>query len=322
MRGRSTSSEIIRFGSSRIAVEFSETLDWMSSLGIETNSGRVRAYQEAISSWAALPSAQDAFTAHALSRANQSAILESNMFIDVHRAFHQASPTELSGIVDKLKKSVGGTADIADETDKSSSARNFLFEAVVAAKFHCPNQGVHTFLDAPSDTGLTYLSRRIFVECKRLRSASGVENNVRKACNQLANALNADNTLRHGGLVAVDISSIISVDEKLTDETLLNHYTALRMDQFIDSSSVDWQKVYPEKDSRIFGALFRFSRLIQSEVDGLWVIATEWAVNPRQNLGWSETRYMQRLARALHSGARERNAMPRGTSGAAFASEG
>lgn len=322
MHGRNTSSEIIRFDSSRIAVEFDKTLDWMSSLGIETNSGRVRAYQEAISSWAALPSAQDAFAAHALSPANQSAILESNMFIDVHRAFHQTSPTELSGIVDKLKKSVRGTADIADETDNSSIARNFLFEAVVAAKFHCPNQGVHTFLDAPSDTGLTYLSRRIFVECKRIRSASGVENNVRKACNQLAKALNADYALRHGGLVAVDISSIISVDDNLNDETLLTRHTALRMDQFIDSSSVDWQKIYPEKDSRIFGALFRFSKLIQSEVDGLWVIATEWAINPRQNLGWSETRYMKRLARALNSGASERSALPRGASGAPLASEG
>lgn len=79
------------------------------------------------------------------------------------------------------------------------------------------------------------------------------------------------------------------------------------MDRFIESSSFDWQKVYPEKDRRILGALFRFSRLIQSELDGLWVIATEWGVNPRFNLGWSEVQYMKRLTRAVHSGANDRN---------------
>jgi hypothetical protein len=305
MREHTPSPEIHRFSARRVKSEFDETLRWMTSLGIKTNSGRLRAYEKAISIWATLPSAQNSFGAHKLSRADQSAILASDKFIDVYRAFHQTSLEDLGGIVDKLKKSIGGPADVADETDKSSHARNFLFEAVVAAKFHCPNQGIHVFLDAPSDTGLTYLSRRIFVECKRLGSLRRIESNVRKACDQLAIALDADCTSRHGGLVAVDISNIISMDEKVADETLLTRHTAKRMDQFIESSSADWQKVYSEKDPRIFGAIFRLSRFVQSETDGLWVISTEWAVNPRQNLGWSETRYMQRLARALQSAARE-----------------
>jgi len=301
------SPEVYRFSAQRVAAEFDEALKWMSSLGIRTNSGRIFEYAKVLSNWAVLPEANDTFAAHALSPAMRSAVLDSNMFISVHRAFHKIPQSELGGIVDKLKMSIGGPADVADETEKASAPRNFLFEAVVAANFYCPNQGVHTFLSSPSDTGFTYLSRHIFVECKRLGSVNGIENNVRKACNQLTVALNEDSTSRHGGLIALDISNIISTDTAVADEKLLTSHMAKQMDQFIESSSIDWQKVYPQKDPRIFGALFRFSRLIQSEFDGLWVIATEWGVNPRQGLGWSETRYMQRLARALQSGSRDRN---------------
>lgn len=298
---------VTRIGSNRIKAEFDVALRWMSSLGIKTDSGRLFEYKNVVTSWAALPPSQDMFAAHVLTPAMRSAILESNMFVDVYRAFHDVSPSELSGIIDKLKKAIGGPVDVADETTNSSHARNFLFEAVVAAKFHCPNQGIHTLLSAPGDTALTYLSRRVFVECKRIRSASRIEDNVRKACNQLADALNSDNTPRRGGLVALELSSIIPANEKSADEALLTRHMANQMDRFIESSSFDWQKVYPEKDRRILGALFRFSRLIQSELDGLWVIATEWGVNPRFNLGWSEVQYMKRLTRAVHSGANDRN---------------
>ena len=302
-----TSPLILRIGSNRIQAEFDATLEWMSSLGVKTSSGRLQEYKNVIASWASMPPPRDVFAAHELTPPMRNAILESSMFVDVYRSFRDVSANELSGIVDKLKKAVDGPADLADETANSSRARNFLFEAVVAAKLHCPNQGVHTFLSAPGDTALTYLSRRIFVECKRIRAASGIENNVRKACNQLAGALNEDNTSRGGGLVALELSSIISSDESAADEARLSRHMTSKMDKFIESSSADWQKVYPGKDNRILGTLLRFSRLIRSESDGLWVIATEWGVNPRLLLGWSEVRYMQRLNRALQSGSHDRN---------------
>lgn len=283
------------------------TIEWMSSLRINTMTERLRAYQIAIDKWAALPPSTNHVDRHALSPTDKIAIFESAQFIDVYRTFLDIPSENLAGIVDKLIKAVNGPVDVADETDTTSEARNYLFEAVVAAKFHCPNHGLCAMLDAAGDTGLTYLSRRIFVECKRVRSTKQLSKLVRKACNQLADALNGDKIGGYGGLVAVEISNILTANDKALNKTHLRRHSAEYMDQFIKENSRVWQNIYPEKDSRIFGAIFRLSRFVQSEDDGLWVIATEWAINPRHQLGLSETLYLKRLAKALHRVTQDQN---------------
>lgn len=291
--------KISRHSAGKIATEFKMTLEWMSSLGIKTTAARVQAYEIAINEWAALPPSTDQNARHVLSPAAQRAIFESDQFIDVYRTFHNIPSDDLSGIIDKLTKAVNGPVDVVDETDTSNEARNFLFEAVVAAKFHCSNHGRRAILDAAGDTGLTYLSRRIFVECKRLRSFKKLERRLRDACNQLTDALNGDNTRGHGGLVAVEVSNILAADDEVLHDTSLCRRSVEYMDQFIVENSKVWQHIYLEKDHRIFGAIFRLSRFVQSEYDGLWVIATEWAINPRHLLGASESLYLKRLAKSL-----------------------
>ncbi|RUT67512.1 hypothetical protein D0817_26055, partial [Flavobacterium cupreum] len=77
-------------------------------------------------------------------------------------------PNQLASVIEKLRKGVNGPINAADETSESTAARNFLFEATVAAKAHRPDRGVEAILDAESDTGILINGKRIWVECKRV----------------------------------------------------------------------------------------------------------------------------------------------------------
>ncbi len=294
---------VSRIGALRVAEDFGAALLWMSDLGIRTDKVRVQTYSDAIARWAEMRPMGDEFTRHVLSPSDRSAIFEATQFTDIFLAFKSTPKSALTGIIDKLSRVISGPPNVADETHDTSAPRNFLFEAVVAAKMQIPEQSCHAMLNAPSDTGAAFRLRRIAVECKRLRSVSQLEKRVRDACNQLDVKLNGGPPCFDYGLVALEVSNIVSMNESSEGEFALRTHSMATMDEFINTHSRTWQKVYPEKNRRILGSLIRISKFIQSETDGLWVIATEWAVNPRHRLGSCQTRLLKRFAAALQAGA-------------------
>lgn len=294
---------IARFDAHRIAADYDATLSWMADLGIKTGTQRLQTYKRAIEQWTKLEAADDEFLRHTLSVNEKSALLETAQFIDVFKAFGGAAVSELSGLINKLDRAVDGQPDAADETDDASDARNFLFEAVVAAKMQCPEYGCQAMLGATSDAGAVFQSRRIAVECKRLRSVKQLEKRVRKASDQLGEKLLGGPPCFDYGLVALEVSNLASMDNSSVGEVALREHSMATMDEFINTHSRTWQKIYPEKNRRVLGALIRTSGFIQSESDGLWVIATEWVVNPRNRLGRCQARLLKRFAEALHAGA-------------------
>lgn len=295
-----------RISASTIAADFSAALYWMAGLGINCETGRLRKYSESIARWSSMQANDDDFVRHTLSTGDRSAILEAAQFTDVYLAFKSTPAQDLKAIIGKLKKAVSGPPDAQNESENSSTARNFLFEAVLAAKTHCPNQGVHVTFDSPGDSGLVFHSRRIAIECKRLRSLNKLDTRVRDACNQLSKAINGGPPHFDYGMVAVELSRILAMNQSLRSEESVAKHSAAALDEFIATHSNTWQKVYREKDSRILGTIFRVSCFIQSETDGLWILATEWALNPRNHSGCNKTRIMKRLAMALDQGANSR----------------
>ncbi len=289
---------------STITADFSAALSWMASLGISCKTGGLSKYSESIARWSNMPPNTDEIVRHALSPDDRNAILEAGQFADVYLAFKDTPRQDLRAIVGKLKKAVHGPLDALDEDENSSEARNFLFKAVVAAKTHCQNQGAHVIFDASGDSGLVFHSRRIAIECKRIRSFSKLDTRVRDACNQLSKSLDGGPPCFDYGLVTVELSRILSTNESLGTEDSVTKHSAAAIDEFIGIHSNAWQKVYREKDQRILGTVFRGSSFIQSKADGLWVLATEWAINPRNKSGCCKTRILKRLAIALERGSR------------------
>ena len=65
------------------------------------------------------------------------------------------------GRTSRYEKGVNGPITTADETSDSIAARNFIFEAAVAAKAHRPIDGIEAILDAKSDMGINLDGKKI-----------------------------------------------------------------------------------------------------------------------------------------------------------------
>lgn len=203
----------------------------------------------------------DEITRHVLSPSERSAIFEAVQFTDVFLAFGSTPTSDRLGIIDKLSQAISGPSDGADETGKTSSPRNFLCEAVVAAKMQCPEQDCRAILDTSSDTGCVFHSRRIAVECKRLRSVSQIEKRVRKACDQLNGQLIGGPPFFDYGLVALEVSNVASVDESSMEEVALREHPIASMDEFILTPELGRRSIRREikgflEHSFVFQSLF------------------------------------------------------------------
>lgn len=77
-----------------------------------------------------------------------SSLLEIVEFTRIHQALQGVAPLQLISVTEKLKKAVNGPINAANETPKTTAARNYLFEATVAAMAHRPARRVEAILNA------------------------------------------------------------------------------------------------------------------------------------------------------------------------------
>jgi hypothetical protein len=98
---------------------------------------------------------------------------------------------------------------------RSTAARNFLFEAAVAAKAHHSGRSIKAILDARSDTGINVTGKKIWVECKRVTTVDKIESNARKASIQLETILAAQVGSGHRRIVVLDVSKILNRGEAI-----------------------------------------------------------------------------------------------------------
>jgi hypothetical protein len=294
----------------RIASESYETkyqdyiaaIAWMESLGLDVNRGRLSHYRQIIGYW------KDAYKIATIEEAQKAfpdfvnAMREIEDFISVFRAFGSEPKSNLSLIRDKIEKSIGGPADLIKENSKSNVSRNFLFEAVTAAKAHQPGRGVAAILNADSDTGIAIDNKKIWVECKRLSSAKKIEANVKDASNQLEKIIRKQTGSGHKGIVALDVSKLFNPGDKIYPQTndleLVSSINQM-MDKFIEENSKYWEKIYSRRSRSIIGTIIRFSFMSVSEVRNLLVTTSQWGLNPRQGVSDADERVLMNLVTKL-----------------------
>lgn len=194
---------------SNINQEYLQALKWIQDIGVNFSSGRTRHYEKVIGHWSTSYQTASEQEAKDIFPDFVSSMFEIMDFIDIYRALHNVSVAELDPTAQKLQKGINGPINSAEESEKSSTARNFIFEALVAARSHRPNNGVKTIFDSTSDTGIKIDKHNIYIECKRLTSLDKLEANVRKACNQLESSIKRDISSQARGIVALDFSKIL-----------------------------------------------------------------------------------------------------------------
>jgi len=284
--------------------QYSAALQWMHGLGIKLGPGRTWHYEHIIGHW------KDAYKTATANEGKEifpdfvSSMFEIFDFLSIHQAFQHVAANQLSSIIEKLQKAVNGPINAADETPDSTAARNFLFEATVAAKAHQPSRGVEAILNARSDTGIRISDNKVWVECKRITSLEKIESNVRKASSQLEAALAKEVGAGHRGIVAIDVSKILNRGDKIfvspSDGELLASVDRI-MDQFISQYSPIWQGIYTRRHKKVIGTIIRFAFMASSGARNLLVHASQWAMNPRVGIASSDELLQRHLVAALGS---------------------
>lgn len=287
----------------KIYQDYSDSLNWMTELGINLGSGRTSNYLRIIQYW------KDNYKTASIDDVKKqfpdfvSSIFEIQDFINIYAAFKNEQSQQLNGIVEKLKKAVNGPINLSEETPKSTTARNFLFEALFAARVHNPGSGIRAILNAVSDTGIEIEKNKIWVECKRVSIGEKIESNVRKASNQLDAIIKKQRGSGHRGLVALEVTRILNPDDELyvsnDDLSLLKSVDKI-MDDFILEYDYIWQKIYTEKNKKILGTVIRFSFMSTSESRKLLVHTSQWGLSPRLGIKSSEEILLQKLVTSIN----------------------
>lgn len=274
----------------------------MKNIGVKIGPGRTSHYEKIVGYW------KDAYKTASAEEGKKifpdfvSSMFEIYDFVSVYSALKEVPNNQLKSIAEKLQKAVNGPVNAAEETSDSTTARNFLFEATVAAKAYHPDKGVATILDAKSDTGISIDGKKIWVECKRITTINKIESNARKASSQLEDILKKQVGSGHRGIVAFDISKILNSGDKIyvseNDSALMNSVDRM-MDQFMKEFSHIWQKVYTRRNRKIIGTIVRFAFMSSSEARNILVHTQQWALNPRLGVSASDDEIQRRLVSSL-----------------------
>lgn len=283
---------------------YSAAVQWMDGLGIRLSPGRTSHYERVVRHWKDPYKTVSAAEGRDIFPNFVSSMFEIFDFVSIHKAFQHVPSDQLTSIVEKLRKGVNGPINAADETSESTAARNFLFEATVAAKAHRPDRGVEAILDAMSDTGIRINGKKIWIECKRVTTLERIDGNARKASSQLENLLTREVGAGHRGIVAIDISKILNKGDKIfvarNDAELLASVDRM-MDQFIAQHSQIWQRIYERRHKKIVGTIIRFAFMASSEARNILVHASQWAMNPRVGIAAGDEQIQRQLVTTLAS---------------------
>lgn len=286
-----------------LSEDYQSALRWMNGLGVNISSGRTKHYSKILEYWKTAYKSASEQEGNNIFSDFVSTASEISDFIDIYKSLHLEPKDNLRHIVDKLQKGVNGPIQSAEETSKSTTARNYIFEALVAARCNVPKGSVQAILNSQSDTGIKVGGKKIWVECKRITSLNKLEANTRKARDQLIKVLNSKNGSGHRGMVAIDFTKVLNDGDKLLvkeDDVLLQESITQIMDLFIQQYSAQWEKVYQSKTKKIIGTMLRFSTMATSEKRNLLVRVSEWVVNPRIGIKSNDEETLRYLAAELN----------------------
>ena len=282
--------------------QYSATMRWMAGLGVKLDPGRTTHYERIVGHWKGAYKTATVDEGRKIFPDFISSMFEVFDFVSIYKAFQGVPPHQLTSLIEKLQKGVNGPINAADETPDSTVARNFLFEAAVAAKVHRPEKGIEAILNARSDTGIILNGKKLWVECKRVTTVERIESNARKASSQLETILAGEVGSGHRGIVALDVSKILNRGDKIfvtrNDSELLVSVDRI-MDKFIEEHSHIWQRVYERRHKKIIGTVIRFSFMASSEARNLLVHASQWAMNPRLGVATSDEQIQRQLVATL-----------------------
>ncbi|NML34707.1 hypothetical protein [Paraburkholderia antibiotica] len=192
--------EIVAGSSHEVAQKLDDACEWLRSLGIFLPGNRFASYANTIGKYLESNKTPDEEKAlHELVHA----LREAGDLIRIKAALRD---TDSEDFLAQLKKAAGGQAyqwNVANDP-----SRDFVFELSVAARFL--HAGCHVDLTGIADLVAHFENRKIYVECKRVKSKEKLLTRTREACKQLDRRLQADGSSRSKGLAAIKVTDALN----------------------------------------------------------------------------------------------------------------
>jgi len=196
-------------------------------------------------------------------------LIEAAEFADIYSALRDFEPNSLK---EKLRYALEGPVNPNNETSTSNIGRNTMFELNLASRL--VQGGVPVYLQTNPDLTCEVDGRKIYIQCKRPFSESGIPRNISDACRQLVRDLNSSNDRGARGVIAISVSRIQNPGDKLfvADK---EHNLKKLIGDCIQSVGERYRKSWANMDKRIIGLLFHLITPAVMEEDKLLVAAQQ-----------------------------------------------
>ncbi|ROZ78775.1 hypothetical protein EEB15_03540 [Ramlibacter sp. WS9] len=185
----------------QITKELHNIIAWMTALGLPARNSRYARYEEHINKFYRpgldLLSKKGRQFLKELTEAYRECI-------DIYLVYKCFQHVRHPNFISKLSKVVSGN-DVPD-LEVAGASRNFLFELLVAARFHLAGYAID--FDDTSDVVAKRDGLVVRAECKRLASEKQLKKRINKAADQLAAAM-TEVKEEVVGIVCLDVSSCV-----------------------------------------------------------------------------------------------------------------
>ncbi|QNN76786.1 hypothetical protein IAE60_12640 [Pseudoxanthomonas mexicana] len=204
---------------SNIMGQIPEVIAWMSSLGLRARNSRYARYEEHI----------NAFFKQGYDPASEEGALRWQHLTQAYRecldiclVYRCFKDVRHPSLIKTLSHVISGQ-DVPDPHDAAAS-RNFLFELLVAARFHLAGYAIE--FGEKGDVVARRGPVLVRAECKRLVSEAQLVKRIKYAAGQLEEVVDAEKG--EIGLIFVDVSACIASDARTMVETRIEARDEIR----------------------------------------------------------------------------------------------
>jgi hypothetical protein len=180
--------------------KFIEACEWLTTFGIDYKKTRFGLYEKDFKDFV---EGKGEKTAKESLETFMNANLEATELVRLKTTFESFDNTQLS---ESIKKLVAGQR-FRNSSDKDQS-RDFAFELSIGSRFSKAGYAVN--LRTISDLVVIIGNRKLYVECKRLKSYNQLEKRVKSANEQIKKRLRSEVSSKARGMVALNITDIIN----------------------------------------------------------------------------------------------------------------
>lgn len=188
-----------------------EVFKWLESKTSNVNLSRYSKYKGYIDDFYKSGDPKDLSDLEQKFKCLNEAVQECIQIVQVYDEFKDECS---KGFAERLQKVVAGT-DFYNTESKVDQPRDFLYELLVASWFK--SWGYSIDFDKLTDVVAKKDNINFYIECKRIKSIKGLEENFGKACKQLSRV---EDDMKHYGLVFIDIYNCVA--DKVRDYEYAN----------------------------------------------------------------------------------------------------